>query len=154
MIDALGRPQSVLVLGGTSEIALAVVRALPPERLHRLVLAGRDRPALEKAAATLAAPGLPDAEIDIFDAVTTQGHQQLVAAIFDRGDIDITVLAVGALGDQQTAEADPAQAVALAESSYVGPLSLLLHVGTRLRAQGHGTLVVLSSVAGRQARSR
>ena len=27
MIDALGRPQSLLLLGGTSEIALAVARA-------------------------------------------------------------------------------------------------------------------------------
>jgi decaprenylphospho-beta-D-erythro-pentofuranosid-2-ulose 2-reductase len=152
VIDALGRPQSVLLLGGTSEIALGVVRALPGERLRRLVLAGRDPGALEKAAAALAGEGLPDAEIEIFDAAATEGHQQLVAAIFGRGDIDVTVLAVGELGDQHAAEADPGLAVHLARSTYVGPLSLLLLVGSRLRDQGHGVLVVLSSVAARQAR--
>jgi decaprenylphospho-beta-D-erythro-pentofuranosid-2-ulose 2-reductase len=152
VIDALGRPQSVLVLGGSSEIALATVRALPTERLSRLVLAGRDARALSAAAAALAADGLPEAEIEIFDAEQTDRHAELVAKIFAGGDVDVTLLAVGTLGDQQAAEADPQQAVALAQASYVGPLSLLLLVGGRLREQGHGVLVVFSSVAARAAR--
>ena len=41
MKDALGTPQSVLVLGGTSEIALATVKAMPRGRLRRVVLAAR-----------------------------------------------------------------------------------------------------------------
>ena len=152
MIDALGRPQSVLVLGGSSEIALAIVHALPGERLTRLVLAGRDKTALAAAAEQLRAGGLPEAELELFDAADTAGHADLVARIFARGDLDVTLLAVGALGDQQAAEAHPEQAVAVATATYVGPLSLLLHVGGHLREQGHGSLVVLSSVAARQAR--
>ena len=35
MIDAVGEPRSVLVLGGSSEIALATVEALPRTRLRQ-----------------------------------------------------------------------------------------------------------------------
>jgi pimeloyl-ACP methyl ester carboxylesterase len=35
-MDALGEPQSVLVLGGSSEIATATVKALPRARLKLL----------------------------------------------------------------------------------------------------------------------
>ncbi|WP_418605413.1 hypothetical protein [Georgenia sp. SUBG003] len=41
MIDSVGTPQSVLLLGGTSEIGLAVVRALVSRRPARVVLAAR-----------------------------------------------------------------------------------------------------------------
>ena len=154
MIDALGRPQSVLLLGGTSEIGLAIVRALPPERLTRIVLAGRDRGRLERVAEELKARMRAPAAVEVveLDALATQTHQVGLDAVFDAGDIDITVLAIGTLPDQAAAEANPALAVAAVEAGFVGPLSLLLHVGRRLRGQGHGVFVVLSSVAGRQAR--
>ena len=42
MQDAFGSPQSVLVLGGTSEIALATVRLLIERRCRTVVLAVRD----------------------------------------------------------------------------------------------------------------
>ncbi len=155
MIDALGRPQSVLLLGGTSEIGLAVVRALPPERLARVVLAGRDASALAAAAKELAAElrGAARVEVVELEATATGTHAQIMDAVFDQGDVDVTILAVGVLGDQAAAIADPAVAVRDVEATFVGPLSLLLSAGRRLRAQGHGALVVLSSVAGRQARS-
>ena len=149
MIDALGRPQSVLLLGGTSEIALAILDALPAERLTRVVLAGRDPAALEAAAA--ARPGVPS-EIVVLDALDTERHGNVLDDVHGRGDIDLTVLAVGMLGDQAAAEADPRLAVEVARASFTGPLSLLLHSAGHLRRQGHGDLVVLSSVAAVQAR--
>ncbi|HVN13773.1 MAG TPA: SDR family NAD(P)-dependent oxidoreductase, partial [Kineosporiaceae bacterium] len=150
MIDALGRPQSVLLLGGTSEIGLAIVRALPQDRVRRVVLAGRDRGRLEAVGRQLTGassahrpqPG-PTVEVVELDAVVTDSHAEVVDAVFDAGDVDVTVVAVGALGDQAAAEADPALAVRSGETNFVGPLSLMLHVGRRLRAQGHGVLVVL-----------
>ena len=55
MKDALGAVQTVLVLGGTSEIALATVRRLARDRCRRVVLAVRDTEA--------AAPDLVNAEV-------------------------------------------------------------------------------------------
>lgn len=152
MTDAFGRPASVLVLGGSSEIAGAIVRALPSERLSRVVLAGRPGASLDAAAATLSAAGVPGVVTAAFDARDTGTHASLVDAVFDAGEVDVVVLAFGVLGNQASFEADPAAAVEAAQVNYVGAVSVGLHVARRLRHQGHGTLVVLSSVAGDRAR--
>ena len=57
MKDAFGIPQSLLVLGGTSEIALATARRLIARRTRTVWLAGRPSPALEAAAARPARSG-------------------------------------------------------------------------------------------------
>ena len=51
MQNAFGQPQSVLVLGGTSDIALAVVAKLAADRTKTVVLAGRNEERLAAAAA-------------------------------------------------------------------------------------------------------
>lgn len=152
MMDALGEPQSVLVLGGSSEIALATVRALPASRLRRVVLAGRPSPGLDAAAAALTAAGVHGVSTVAFDATDTNSHAAVINGVFDEGDIDIVLLAFGVLGDQAEAEADPDAAVAVATINYTGAVSAGLRVAARLRQQGHGVLVVLSSVAGDRAR--
>jgi decaprenylphospho-beta-D-erythro-pentofuranosid-2-ulose 2-reductase len=50
------------------------------------------------------------------------------------------------------AEDDPERAVTVACINYVGAVSAGLHVARHIRRQGHGTLVVLSSVAGERVR--
>jgi len=59
MIDAIGRPQSVLVLGGSSEIARAIVGKLVPGRCRTVVLAGRTGTRLIEAAEEARAAGIP-----------------------------------------------------------------------------------------------
>ncbi|MBM03023.1 MAG: decaprenylphospho-beta-D-erythro-pentofuranosid-2-ulose 2-reductase, partial [Micrococcales bacterium] len=148
MIDAVGEPQSVLVLGGSSEIALATVEALPRTRLRRVVLAGRPSAEIDRAAAHLGALGIPSVETTLFDAADTGSHGAFVGGVFDDGDVDIVLLCFGILGDQAEAEADPTKAVEVATVNYTGAVSVGLNVAQRLRRQGHGKLVVLSSVAG------
>jgi decaprenylphospho-beta-D-erythro-pentofuranosid-2-ulose 2-reductase len=151
-MDALGDPQAVLVLGGSSEIALATVKALPRGRLRRVVLAGRPSPALDAAQAELAGAGIAGVVAEAFDATDTASHGAFVDGVFAAGDIDVVLLAFGVLGDQAEAEADPDVAVQIATTNYTGAVSAGLHVARRLRQQGHGTLVVLSSVAGDRGR--
>ena len=74
------------------------------------------------------------------------------AAQLAGGDLDVVVLAFGLLGDQAADEAGGDGAVRLAQTNYVGAVSVGLAVARLLRAQGHGTLVVLSSVAGERVR--
>ncbi|MEZ5116862.1 MAG: decaprenylphospho-beta-D-erythro-pentofuranosid-2-ulose 2-reductase [Candidatus Nanopelagicales bacterium] len=151
-MDALADPQSVLVLGGSSEIAAAVLDALPAERLRRVVLAGRPSAALDAVASAQRSRGIADVSTVGFDALDTGAHQALVDGVFDAGDVDLVLLAFGVLGDQAVAEADPDAAVEVAQVNYVGAVSTGLRVATRLREQGHGVLVVLSSVAGERGR--
>jgi decaprenylphospho-beta-D-erythro-pentofuranosid-2-ulose 2-reductase len=148
--DALDRPTSILVLGGTSEIALATVRALASPALRRVVLAARPSAARDAAVASL--PPTMHVEAVDFDAADTGSHDRLFADVVAGGDLDVVLLAFGVLGDQGEFERDPDSAVRAAQVNYVGGVSVCLRAATLLRAQGHGALVVLSSVAGERAR--
>jgi decaprenylphospho-beta-D-erythro-pentofuranosid-2-ulose 2-reductase len=153
MIDATGRPQSVLVLGGSSEIAQAIVDRLVPARCRTVVLAGREGPRLSAAVDRAKAAGADVVESFPFEATDSAGHPAFVDRVFDRvGDIDLVIVAAGVLGDQSTDEGDPAAAAAVLTTNFTGPAAAMLAVAARLRDQGHGRLVVLSSVAGLRAR--
>lgn len=153
MRDALGSVQSVLVLGGTSDIAAATVRALIGRRALRVILAGRDAERLEARATELRADGAGAIETLAFDADDVESHEALVERAFSSGgDIDLVLLAHGMLGSQEELLDDPAGAAALIRTNFGGSASVLLAAAAALRRQGHGTLVVLSSVAGERAR--
>ncbi|MFC8834710.1 decaprenylphospho-beta-D-erythro-pentofuranosid-2-ulose 2-reductase [Streptomyces griseoincarnatus] len=151
MKDAFGLPQSLLVLGGTSEIALAVTRRLIARRTRTVWLAGRPSPGLDEAAGQLRALG---AEVHTvgFDALDPAGHEDALGKVFAEGDVDMVLLAFGMLGDQARDERDPGAAVRVAQTNYTGAVSAGLVCAGALQAQGHGSLVVLSSVAGERAR--
>ena len=153
MRDALGSVQSVLVLGGTSEIGLATVRALLDERMRKVVLGVRDPERARGAVESLRAGGGADVEAVAFDALQGEEHQALVDDLFDRhGDFDLVLLAFGVLGDQAESERDPAKARLVVETNFTGAVSVGVPLAQRLRAQGHGALVVLSTVAAERAR--
>lgn len=145
MRDGFGRPQHVLVLGGTSEIALASVRAIPLPPGSRVVLAGRDEAALHAAAATL--PPDVTTAVDTFDALDPQTVVNVVDRAFQRLDVDVVIPAFGVLGNQPGFEADPLSAADLLTVNLTTQVVALLAVAARMRQQGHGSLVVLSSVA-------
>ncbi len=153
MKDALGAVQTALVLGGTSEIALATVRRLARDRLQRVVLAVRDVPGAEVVADPLRADGL-EVHVLAFDARDHAAHAALVeAAARLVGDLDLVLLAFGVLGDQAAFSADPVAAADAVTVNLGGAVSSGLAAANRLQAQGHGTLTVLSSVAGERARA-
>ena len=111
MRNALGAVQSVLVLGGTSEIASATVRALVDQRCRTVVLAVRDPASAAPLAEELRIRGAEQVEIVVFDAGTPDDHVELIEDAFQRvGDIDLTIVAFGVLGDQDTFDQDPTAA--------------------------------------------
>jgi decaprenylphospho-beta-D-erythro-pentofuranosid-2-ulose 2-reductase len=153
MNDAHGLPQTVVVFGGTSEIARVLLRRLVARRARTVVLAGRDPRALDAAADELRAGGVPVVETVAFEATDVDGHTALVDGVFDRHrDVDLVVVAFGELGDQAALEKDPSAAARLAQVNYVAAVSVGLAVAARLRDQGHGNLVALSSVAAERPR--
>ncbi|WP_369196076.1 decaprenylphospho-beta-D-erythro-pentofuranosid-2-ulose 2-reductase [Streptomyces djakartensis] len=151
MKDAFGLPQSLLVLGGTSEIALATARRLIARRTRTVWLAGRPSPALEEAAGRLRELGA-DVRTVAFDALDPSAHEAVLEKVFAEGDIDMVLLAFGLLGDQARDEREPEAAVRVAQTNYTGAVSAGLVCARSLQSQGHGSLVVMSSVAGERAR--
>jgi decaprenylphospho-beta-D-erythro-pentofuranosid-2-ulose 2-reductase len=86
------------------------------------------------------------------DARDHGSHAATIDAAFRGGDIDIAVLAFGLLGDAEQAWVDPDHALELAEVNYTAPVHLGVLLANKMRAQSHGWIVALSSVAGERVR--
>jgi decaprenylphospho-beta-D-erythro-pentofuranosid-2-ulose 2-reductase len=144
----------VLVVGGTSEIGLATVRRLRADGPVTACLLGRDRARLEAAAAALQDGGVAPVTIQVVDADDLASHEQAVAGAFaGSGGFDVVVMAIGRLGAQAGLDADPAEAIDVLRVGFLGAGSLLLWCLRRLREQGRGTMIVLSSVAAERPRA-
>lgn len=143
----------VLVLGGTSEIAEAIVAELQARAPREVALLGRDPERLVAAGGRLRAAGCTRVIEHGLDALDTASHGALLdRAISELGGADIVVLAVGVLGPRGALPADPADGPEVLGVNAVGAGSLLLESARRLRERGGGAIVVLSSVAAERPR--
>mgnify|MGYP006277534457 CR=1 FL=1 len=142
MMNALGEPQRIVLLGGTSEIGLAVVERLASQPCE-VVLVGRDEQALTASAARLSAHGHTLHTV-VCDAAAIDSRPAALASAM-AADTDVIVVAVGVLPHEQMH--DVAADVATLQANGLGATSWLLHAYDHLHRQGHGTLVVLSSFA-------
>lgn len=152
MIDGVGNVESILVLGGTSEIGLAIVDRMVSRRLSRVVLAGPECEGLGAAAARVRGFGVGQVETPRFAATETWSHARLVDQIFDAGDVDLVVLAADVGDGLRDSQTNPAVAIEIASANYTGSVSIGLQVARRMQEQGHGFFVILSSVAGERPR--
>ena len=149
-----GLARRVLVVGGTSEIALATVRRLADAGPLNVTLLGRDSAGLDTAAAQLRASGLAEVATAVVDADDFDAHQGAVDAAFaGTGGFDVVLLAIGRLGAQTGLDADRDEVLEVMRVSFLGAGSLLWHCLRRLRDQGRGTMIVLSSVAAERPRA-
>ena len=143
MFADLGRPPRILLLGGTSEIGLAILEALRLPAEAEVMLAGRDQQRLAAAGKELAAQCVPLT----YDALTTRGHQSLIDQAFRGGTVDLVIAATGVLTPQAELDREPARAAEMIDTNFTSHVTTLLGAAEKMRAQGHGTIVVLSSVA-------
>lgn len=147
-------PRTALVLGATSDIAIETMHRLVADGLEQVVLACR-RPD-ELAARFAERPlGLTTEAVRIvaWDATDVAAHAALVddthAAL---GAIDLVLCAVGSLGHGAGITASPDAVAAMIDANFRGPASALTEAARCLLAQGHGSIVVISSVAGLRGR--
>ena len=153
MDNAIGEPQTILLLGGTSDIGLAIVREALSPNTRTVVLACRNVEKGEAAAAGLRHDGLT-VDVVHFDGAATDTHEAMVRDIAERhGDIDLAIVAFALLGEGAATSKDVAAAGELAHVNFTGSVTALSAVANRLRSQGHGAIMVLSSVAGERVRS-
>jgi decaprenylphospho-beta-D-erythro-pentofuranosid-2-ulose 2-reductase len=152
MRDGLGRPQTVLVLGGTSQIGCAIADRLLTGP-GTVLLAGRDPDRLARAAAGLARRGRR-VEMLHYDATAPAAATVDVLAAADAlaGDLDVVLVCVGVLNDEAVLGGDPIATETALRTNLLGPMVAARAAVSHLSAQGHGTLVVLSSVAAVRAR--
>jgi decaprenylphospho-beta-D-erythro-pentofuranosid-2-ulose 2-reductase len=153
MNDAVGMPQTAVVLGGSSEIGRAVLRALATRRLRHVLLAGRHPQSLAAATTELEALGVEKVETTPFDVTDTAGHRALAELSAQRlGHIDLVLVVTGELGDQYRDEHEPEAITRLFATNTAGPAAAMAAFADVLRTQGAGRIVVVTSVAGVRVR--
>ena len=153
MQDALGEAQSVLVLGGGSDIGKALCLRLISGRCRTVILAGRPEDDMEPVAEALTKAGATTVEMVHWESTDFESHRKVIDDVFDRfGDIDLVYAPAGILGSQPAFEADPVFAAKAIEINFAGLVSSCLVVADRLKQQGHGAIVLMSTVAGVRAR--
>jgi decaprenylphospho-beta-D-erythro-pentofuranosid-2-ulose 2-reductase len=139
---------TVLILGGTSDIARALCRDLAHRDTRTIILAGRNENALKAYSTVFEENDGPTVHIVAFDATDPTGHTALLDDVTRRfGDLDLVVLAFGSLGDPAHLAENHLATVDLLSTNYLGAASVLHPVTQHLSRQGHGTIVVLSSAA-------
>jgi decaprenylphospho-beta-D-erythro-pentofuranosid-2-ulose 2-reductase len=143
----------VLLLGGSSEIGNAIVREYLAERPLRVILAGpAGDETLPPAAAALRDAGATEVHVLKFDATAFDTHPQVIDAAWEIADVDVAIVAFGLLGDAERLWQDQAAAVLEAQVNYTGAVSVGVLLGQKMKAQGYGQIIAMSSVAGELVR--
>jgi len=147
---APGAPR-IIVLGALSAIAEASARLWARQGAH-LLLSGRDVGRLEAVAADLRTRG---ATVEIFsaDLARADADQTFRAMMVRLGGLDVVLVAYGVLGDQKLAETSPAETQRIVATNFSSATAWCLAAASVLEKQGHGTLIVIGSVAGDRGRA-
>lgn len=146
MLNAVGQPDTLLLVGGTSEIARCIAAGLAERRPLRVVLAARPGVRRDQALDELVRLGARVEAVD-FDATDVPGAVAGLDAIFRCTDIDVAVVAQGVLPESGALDRDPAGVAGVCTVNVTSTVATGLVLARRMREQGHGVIVALSSVA-------
>jgi len=150
MKNAVGEFQTILVLGGRSDIGMAIAARMATRFTKKVVLAGRNMTSTDVERFRQLLPGVAESmEVSVreFDASDSASHAAFVDEL-DSGSLDLLIVAFGQLGVQEVFERDPVAAANLVSVNMAGVVSSSLACASRLEKQGSGHIVFLSSVAG------
>ena len=140
---------TVLILGAGSDIAVAVARKFAAAG-YDMQLAARHPDKLTPLKSDLSIRFSVTSTLHAFDAEMPEQH----AAFFDSLPVKpaITICVFGYLGDQQKAETYWKECQRIITVNYTGAVSILNLAAEYYAAQGKGSIVGISSVAGERGR--
>ena len=151
MKNGVGVPQNIVLFGGTSEIGQAVAARLVRPGVARLTLVARDVDGAAAFGESL--DGDTEVEVVRFDAADHASMAAVVDEVAANGrDIDVAVIAHGVLAEGADYYADPAAVHEVLAVNTTASAALLYAVAARMRRQGYGRIILLSSVAGVRVR--
>lgn len=149
-------PDNVLIVGGSSEIGLEIAKALARRGSTKFVLAGRSFETMQRAANEIssASPaGATSVSVVYCDVLAENAVVDLLsAASAELPTIDMTIFAIGDLGDQSQLESDLKAAQQILETNFSRLAPAIQGIANVMKSQGFGHIVVLSSVAGVRVR--
>jgi short-subunit dehydrogenase len=141
----------VLIIGATSAMAEACARCWAAPG-NRFFLVARNAARIAQIADDLTVRGAL-AESYALDVNHTDGHAQMLAAAKAAlGEFDIVLIAHGTLSDQGACQLSVAQTLAEIQTNGLSTVALLTLIANTMETQRHGTIAVISSVAGDRGR--
>lgn len=153
MINAVGNPQTLLLLGGTSEIGLAICAEYLKKAPMRVILAALPGdPLREDAVAQMKSAGATEVDVIDFDALDTESHPKVIDEAWAKGDVDVAVVAFGLDADAEELWQNQRKAVLVANVNYTAAVSVGVLIGDKMKAQGFGRIIAMSSVAGERVK--
>jgi decaprenylphospho-beta-D-erythro-pentofuranosid-2-ulose 2-reductase len=148
--------QRVLIIGATSAIAAEAARiyAMRGARLHLL---GRNAEKMQALCSSLPGAAGAPARVtsELADFAQLENASALVARACETlGGIDVALIAHGTLGDQLRSEETFSEAEAIFRDNLLSAVAFVVPLANLFEAQKHGTLGVITSVAGDRGRPR
>jgi decaprenylphospho-beta-D-erythro-pentofuranosid-2-ulose 2-reductase len=141
--------ENVLILGATSDMAVAIARQLASEG-YSITLAGRSVERISAIEADLRARYKAIVSSVYFDALDFNSHPEFYNTLREKPDIVICIF--GLLGDQRKAENDWPHCLQIMSSNYTGAVSILNVVANEFEHRRKGLIIGVSSVAGERGR--
>ena len=139
----------VLILGGTSDMAIAIAKKFASAS-YQVQLAARRIDQLKPLQSDLQVRYNAVCTLHSFDALNFDSHESFVESLSPKPDVTICVF--GYLGDALKARTDWKEANLILQSNYVGAVSILDKVANQYVKNKKGTIVGISSVAGERGR--
>jgi len=144
--------KNILIVGATSGIAGACARRWA-EQGARLFLTGRQQARLDVVAQDLRVRGAAEVTTWVLDVNDHTRHPAMLEACrVALGQIDAALIAHGTLSDQALCEHDVEATMRELTTNGMSTIALLTPLASLLERQRHGTIAVLSSVAGDRGR--
>lgn len=142
--------KSILILGGASDIGLAVARYFAFNG-YDIKLAARQSKKLEPYILDFKTRYNCKVTIHEFDVLETNTHKNFIDNLLEFPDI--VLCAVGYMGDHETSEKDFKERILVIRSNYEGPVNILSEFANIYEKKSFGTIVGISSVAGERGRA-
>lgn len=144
--------KNIVIIGATSAIAQEVAR-IYAKRAANFYLVGRSGEKLSAIEKDLSVLGASEVNIKTLDLNRVQEHATLVSDIQNKlKTVDLVLVAHGTLPEQEAIQDDYQAVFEALQSNALSTLSLLTEFAPMMEKQRHGTLAVISSVAGDRGR--
>lgn len=142
----------ILIIGATSAIAAACARLWAKDGAE-FFLVGRNTEKLEQVSNDLKVHGATAVSSYRLDATDIAAHSVMMKnCLTTLKQIDIALIAHGTLPDQKACENDVNLALQELSNNAISVIALLTLLGNQFEIQRHGSLAVISSVAGDRGR--
>lgn len=141
--------QKILIIGATSDVAIAIAHAYAKEGAH-LLLAARNQEAVENLSKDISIRYDVDCSPIVLDILAIDTHKSIIENLKEIPDTTICV--AGYLGEQEVASKNWEETAKIIHTNFTGVVSLINLIAARYEENKNGTITVFSSVAGERGR--